>query len=313
MIKSLVDKVLRKPTADAKVIFNPSSGDAAQSDEQLEQIRTTLHDLGLKTDVTRVRPHSHIHRVAARAAKRGTPFVVACGGDNTIDLAARGIVGTETALVIVPTGTRNNIALALNLPEDVASAAQLVKTGQRSQVDVGRAQIVGRHVIFLELITIGLSAAMFPGMDEAQKGNLGKIGDLLSTFISHPAVNFDLCLEQGREKISVQALTLVVMNMPYLGANSQIASDVDYRDGLLDVFLYGDLGKLELLSHLIQITQGATDDPRVRHLRVKQIEIKTDAPLPVMLDGNVLSDKVLRGRTLRLECLPRRLNVMIPA
>lgn len=312
MLRSVVDKVLPKPSADAKVIFNPSSGDAAKSDAQLEEVLTTLHGLGLKTDLFLVRPNSQIHRVAARAARRGTPFVVACGGDNTVDLAARGIIGSDTALVVVPTGTRNNIAHSLSLPEGISDALRLIKTGQRLQVDVGRVHLVGRQTVFLELLTIGLTAAMFPAMDEAQKGDLRKIGDLLGTFITQPAATFHLNLDHGEQEISVQALTLVVLNMPYLGANFQIASSVDYRDGLLDVFVYADLGKLDLLTHAAQIAQGFTDDPRVRHLRVQHIEIETDPPLPIMLDGNVLNERALRHRVLTLEAVPRMLNIMTP-
>lgn len=312
MLKSVVDKVLHKPTADAKVIFNPNSGDVAKSDAQLEEVLTTLHGLGLKTDLFLIRPNSYVHRVAARAARRGIPFVVACGGDNTIDLAARGIVGSNTALVVVPTGTRNNIARSLHLPQELSEAVRLVKTGQRLQVDVGRVHLVGRQTIFLELLAIGLTAAIFPAMDEAQKGDLGKIGDLLGTFITQPEATFHLNLDHGEQEISVQALTLVVLNMPYLGANFQIASSVDYLDGLLDVFVYADLGKLELLTHAAQIAQGFTDDPRVRHVRVKHIEIETDPPLPIMLDGNVVNERALRHRVLTLEAVPRMLNIMTP-
>lgn len=313
MLRSVVEKVVHKPTTDAKVIFNASSGDVAASDAQLEEVMTTLKELGLKTDLHVVRPNGHIHHVAARAAKRGTPYVVACGGDNTIDLAARGIIGSNTTLVVVPTGTRNNIAHSLELPKDIPESVRLVTTGKRLEVDVGRVHLVGRQTIFLELLTIGLTAAMFPAMDEAQKGDLGRIGDLLATFITQPAATFRLNLDHGEQIISVQALTIVVLNMPYLGANFQIASSVDYLDGLLDVFVYADLGKLDLLTHAAQIAQGFTDDPRVRHLRVKHIEIETDPPLPIMLDGNVVKEKALRRRVLTLEAAPRMLKVMTQA
>jgi diacylglycerol kinase (ATP) len=307
---SILDKILHRETPDARVVFNPSSGDPEQSETQLDQVLTTLRSLGLKTKVTRVGPRSRIHHITARAAKRGVPFVVACGGDNTIDLAARGISGTQTTLVIVPTGTRNNIARSLNLPQDIVSATHLISTGKRSQVDVGRVQVAGRETVFLELMTIGLGAAMFPSMDAAQKGDLARLGDLLGTFISHSPSIFHLNLDEGRQEIHLEALMLLALNMPYLGANFQIASSVDYTDGLLDVFVYADLGKLDLLTHALQVAQGFTDDLRVRHMRVKQLEVHTDPPMPVMLDGTVFSEKLLRHRSMILSSAPRMLNVM---
>lgn len=308
----LLDKILHRGIPDVRVIFNPSSGNRELAETQLEQVLTALREMGLNTRTTRIHPNSRIHHTTARAAKRGVPFIVVLGGDNTMDLAARGIFGTPTTLVVVPTGTRNNIAHSLELPQDVVKAVSLIQTGQKQQIDVGRVEVAGRQIFFLELMSIGLTAAMFPSMDQAQKGNLASIGDLLNTFISQPGGTFQLTLDPNVEPISIQALTLVVLNMPYLGANFQIATSVDYCDGLLDVFLYAELGKLDLLTHAAQVARGFTDDPRVRHLRVRQIEINTDPPLPVMLDGNVLSERVLRRRSMRLSIAPRMLNVMAP-
>lgn len=309
---SIIDKALHRNIPDVQVIFNPNSGDVAKSDAQLAEVLTTLGELELSSRVFRIQPNSRIHHVAAHAARRGIPFIVACGGDNTIDLVARGIVGTNTTLVVGPTGTRNNVALALKLPTELADAVRLVKTGQRTQIDAGRVHVSGRQTVFLELLTVGLTAAMFPSMDLAQKGDLGKLGDLLSTFITHTPAKFFLNLDRGKQIISVDALTLVVLNMPFLGANFQIASSIDYSDGLLDVFVYADLGKLDLITHALQVAQGFTDDPRVRHLRVREIEIQTDPPMPIMLDGTVLKESALRRRALKLEAAPRLLNIMVP-
>lgn len=308
----MIDRILPRHLPDVQIIFNPNSGDVTRSDAQLAQVVSTLGEEGFTSHVFRVKPNSRIHHVAAHAARRGIPFLVVCGGDNTIDLAARGIAGSKTTLVVGPTGTRNNIALALKLPADLAEAVRLVNTGQRAQIDGGWVHFGRRRSPFLELLTVGLTAAMFPAMDSAQKGDLAKIGDLFSTFIQHTPATFQLNIDRGKQIITVQALTLVVLNMPYLGANFQIASSVDYTDGLLDVFVYADLGKLELITSVLQIAQGFMDDPRVRHLRVQEIEIQTDPPMPIMLDGTVLKSSAMRRGTLKVQAAPRLLNVMTP-
>lgn len=295
------------PLQTAQVIFNPGSGDAAESDAQLDLTVSTLRDLKLQTKVQRVDPDMSIPEFARAAAQGGAHFIVAGGGDNTIDLVARGLVGTRTRLVIVPTGTRNNIARALNIPLDVAEATRLIATGKRVYADMGRVLIETREIYFLELVTVGLGAAMFPAMDDAQHGNLARVGDLLATFITNPASNFRLNLDHGRQRLNVEAQTMVVLNMPFLGANFQIGSSVDWRDGLLDVFVYADLGKLDLLTHAVQVAQGFTDDPRVRHLRVKHLEIQTDPALPVMIDGEILESQLLK-----IHRAPRALRVMVP-
>src|SRR6266699_1615974 len=134
------------PLQTAQVIFNPSSGDAAQSDAQLELILATLRELKVQAGVQRLDPEIAIPEFTRTAAKGGAHYIVACGGDNTIDLVARGLVGTTTRLVIVPTGTRNNIARALNIPLDVTEATRLIATGERVYTDMGRVVILKREI-----------------------------------------------------------------------------------------------------------------------------------------------------------------------
>lgn len=292
----------------ALFIFNPNSGDAAQSDAQLAQIKSVLDELRVETQVVTLTPNLSVSDIAKDAAKRGIQYVIASGGDNTMDAVARGIVGTHSRLVIIPTGTRNNIAHALNLPLDVAEATRLIGTGKRIKVDMGRIRTGDGFIYFLELVSVGLGAAMFTGLDEAQKGNIAKIGDLLSTFISHPPSDFTFNLDRGRQKLNVQALTMVVLNMPFIGANFQLSSYVDFQDGLLDVFVYADIGKLDLLTHALQVAQGVTDDSRIRHLRVKNLVVDTYPVLPVMIDG-----EILESHHLEISRAAGALNVMVPA
>lgn len=291
----------------AFVIFNPNSGDTTQSEAQLAEITTTLNQLNIENAVITLTPELSCTDIARDAAKRGIRYLVASGGDNTIDMAARGVVGTHTRLVIVPTGTRNNVARALNIPHEISDAVRLIETGERVKVDMGCVRSGEQEHYFLELLSIGLGAAMFPALDEAQKGNVARIGDLLSTFISHPPSKFSLDLDHGEQKLELEALTIVVLNMPYLGANFQLSKYVDFQDGLLDAFVYSDIGKLDLLTHALQVSQGVTDDPRVRHLRIKELVVDTDPPLPVLIDG-----EILEGHHFTIRRARHALNIMAP-
>jgi diacylglycerol kinase (ATP) len=295
------------PKRTATVLYNAKSGDTTNTATELDLIGTTLRELNVTAQVIKIEPGLDIPTVTQQAARGGAQYVIAVGGDNTIDAAARGLIGTHSRLVIVPTGTRNNIAHSLNIPTDIHEAMRLIADGERIKVDMGWVRAGGREIFFLELVAVGLAAAMFPALDETQKGNLAKLGDLLGTFITHPASNFRLNLDRGRQKLEVQALTLAVMNMPFLGANFQLAPNVDSRDGLLDVFVYADFGKLDMLTYAAQVAQGFTDDPRVKHLRIKSLVVETDPPLPIMVDGEMLES----GR-LDIRRSPRALRVMVP-
>ena len=296
----------------AQLIFNPSAGDATASQGQLQLLLDTLRALDVHADVYWVQPNSRVPAVAARAARQRIPYVIVAGGDGTVASAARGLVGSGAALVVIPTGTRNNIARRLSIPLDLRQAAELIRTGTRARVDLGRVKLLGRETYFVEVATIGLSAALFAPADDVMHGNLTRLGDLLATFVTHPPAQFHLNLDRGRLKITVEAYLLVVMNMPFLGANYQLTPEANPMDGLLDVFLYADLNKLDLVNYAVQLTRGAVEDERVRHLRVKQFTVATEPPMPVMLDGQVLQSRILKQRTLKIRAYPRGLTILTP-
>ena len=92
--------------------------------------------------------------------------------------------------------------------------------------------------------------------------------------------------------------------MPFMGANFQIAPDVSFDDRHLDVFVYSDLSKRDLIGQAMQPPDTAPD-ARIQRFRAKKISISTEPAMPVMADGVMLND----GR-LTVTVRPRGLYVM---
>ncbi|HKA05174.1 MAG TPA: acylglycerol kinase family protein, partial [Acidimicrobiales bacterium] len=81
--------------------------------------------LGAVADVTTVvtNRRGHATRFAQDAASRGVEVVAALGGDGTLNEAANGIAGTDTALAVLPGGSTNVFARIIGLPNDPVAAA----------------------------------------------------------------------------------------------------------------------------------------------------------------------------------------------
>ncbi|HUY08095.1 MAG TPA: acylglycerol kinase family protein [Candidatus Dormibacteraeota bacterium] len=58
-------------------------------------------------------------------AKEAVQVLFACGGDGTLRSAASALVGTETALAVLPSGTGNVLALNLRLPSDITGGVRV--------------------------------------------------------------------------------------------------------------------------------------------------------------------------------------------
>jgi len=86
----------------------------------------------------------------------------------------------------------------------------------------------------------------------------------------------------------MSAYMVLIANMPYIGPRFQISPDVSWNDNRLDVFVFSDMSKLDLISYAMQSTNGAVEDARIKHYRVKRLKIHSDPPMPVLADGMLL-------------------------
>jgi diacylglycerol kinase (ATP) len=259
----------------------------------------------IQSEVLLVQPGLRLDLLARSAARAGAKMVIVSGGDGTIENVALGLVGSQTTLGIIPTGTRNNLARSLGIPtNDLAGAAALLRKGRRLSIDVGQVRRRKARRFFLEAGVIGLASALYPSSDDIQHGDLGRIAEFISTLVSAVPSEIRLCLDNRRNEVVAHAHLVIVANMPFMGANFQIAPDVLFGDRYLDVFVYSDLSKRELIGQAMQ-SPDAAPDARIQRFRAKTVTITTNPAMPVMADGVSLGDGAV---TVMLH--PQRLKVM---
>lgn len=95
-----------------------------------------------KLEVEETIARNHASDIAREAAERGFDATLVFGGDGTINEAAQGLAGTETALGILPGGTTNVMARSLGIPADPVEATAFVgarlRSGTRRRINLGR-------------------------------------------------------------------------------------------------------------------------------------------------------------------------------
>ncbi len=271
----------------AILIFNPASGNPAESATQLLELLRQLQTVRIQAQVLVVQPQMRLGALARRAVRDGAKMVIVSGGDGTIENVALGLVGSSTTLGIIPTGTRNNLARSLGIPtNNLAGAVALLRKGRRLKIDVGQVRRGQLSRYFLEAGAVGLASALFPSADDIQHGDLGKIAEFISTLVSAAPSEIRLRFDHHRHEIITHAHLVIVANMPFMGANFQIAPDVLFDDRRLDVFVYSELSKRDLIGQAMR----SMNDERIQRFRVKSIEIRAIPPMPVMADGVSVGD-----------------------
>jgi YegS/Rv2252/BmrU family lipid kinase len=216
--------------------------------------------------------------------------VIAMGGDGTLEAVLRGMVGRKARLGIIPTGTKNNMAKSLGIPEDIEQACALIASKNTRKLDVGQVRVKnGKKLYFFELTAIGLVAALYPNAKKLADGKLSHLKDAALTLIhQEPDPTVYLTLDD-ESKIEIKTMLVVVSNAPMFGDNFLVAPDASLTDGLLDISVYPNFSKAELLAYYTQIRDvGYSANVKVQRYRARQLEIKASPKMEVMADGVML-------------------------
>src|SRR5215470_7629096 len=142
----------RPPTA-ALLIVDPVSG-KGRGAAVAERASRTLREGGLANEVVYSRSPADPGELACAAVRDRCPLVIAVGGDGLVSQVAGALVGSDSALGVVPAGVGNDFARGLGIPLDPVQACTLLTRGRVRKVDVGQAN--GRY--FLSVAAMGFAA-----------------------------------------------------------------------------------------------------------------------------------------------------------
>ncbi len=228
--------------------------------------------------------------------------VVAVGGDGTIGVVASELLGSSTALGVLPGGSIMNIPRMLGVPRDLAGAATVLATGVVRTIDVGEA----RGQPFFESASVGMNAAMFK---EAQRFESGDRMSILRAFwvaFRYRPARMQIELDDGI--IRTRALTVTVSNGPYTGTGMTVAPDAQLDDGCLDIRVFEHFSKWELVRHFASIAFGRRRYvPHISTHRSRFVRISSRHPLPARADSRDLGSTPVEFRV-----LPSALRVIVP-
>src|SRR6187551_3377798 len=121
------------------VIVNPKSAAGATSAKWAEMASDLRTHFG-PFNVAFTRGPGKGVELAQAAAIAGRKFIIACGGDGTINEVANGIIrsGADAELGVLPSGTGGDFRRTLGIPSDIPEAAVSLRDGVTKVMDVGK-------------------------------------------------------------------------------------------------------------------------------------------------------------------------------
>lgn len=258
-------------------IWNPQSGSAPEEHELREAF-------GPDVELVETTPDDPGEGQSRQAVERGTATVVACGGDGTVRACLEPLLGTETALAIVPLGTGNLLAANLDLPAGLDAAADVAVRPVRT-IDVGRAN----GEAFAVMAGSGFDAAMIGGADDDQKGRFGVLAYVLAGARHVRDALVPTTVEvDGRPWYRGRTSMVLVGNMGSMMNGIEVHPDAEPDDGLLDVAVLSARSMRDWASVLVRLVTGR---PHRRDLvsraQGRTVTIRTDRAREYEIDGEV--------------------------
>jgi diacylglycerol kinase family enzyme len=310
------------PTVRVLLIVNSSASSVtARGRVVITKALSADHDVTVAETTRR----GHATRLAQGAAAEGVDVVVVLGGDGTLNEAANGLAGSDTALAPLPGGSTNVFARTLGLPDDPieATGVLLDALAHDSFRRVGLGSVNGRYFLFH--VGIGFDAAVVAQVE--RRGSLKRWANhvlfgwaALDTWVRH--------YDRGRPHFSVRvpgtptiddALFTVCLNTdPYTFVGTRpftLAREATLDRGLAVVTLR-TLDAVPLVGVLLSALGSGTRLRRSRHVShlVDVTEVMIDSylprpgPVPYQVDGDYLGD--LDRLEIRHE--PEVLRLVIP-
>jgi diacylglycerol kinase (ATP) len=246
--------------------------------------------------------------LAREAAEAGAELVLSVGGDGTANETAQGLLGSPTALGIVPVGSGNGLARCLRIPLDPARALAALEDGVDRAIDVGTAN--GRP--FLNVGGAGFDAVVgadfhVSGRSGRRRGILSYV--LLSLFRVARYRAEPLRLEADGERHELRPFLVCLANGPQYGGGATIARGAKLDDGRLDIVMIDDAPRPVLLANIPRLFAGRLDRSRLyRRLTATNAVLTGHAPFAYHRDG----EPEVPVARLEVGLLPRGLKIRSP-
>lgn len=289
--------------AELPVVFNPAA-DRGRAAAREEELKRGLEEHGLRPVFFRTTKPGEATEIAREFARKNAPVLAAAGGDGTLNEVAQALVGTETALGIIPLGSGNDFLRSLVGRVDLFDALRRLAHGKPKPVDVGEAN--GR--CYLNSLGMGIDGQIAEDFIRWKflRGELGYLWAALYEVARFGP--FELSVKTDAEEFSFPGLMVSVMNGSHTAGGFHIAPGANLTDGALNLIAVRHYPRIFRVPILLKVRAGRhLGLSGVKAALVRWAEVRTDRPLRVYVDGELLP----RTRELSVRVHPGALLVVL--
>jgi diacylglycerol kinase (ATP) len=276
-------------------IVNPAAG-GGRSRKLLPSALDRLRSGGLQIDIAETTSPGQATELARVAYQRGARRFIAVGGDGTSFEIVNGLyplaAGFEPpTLGFLPLGTGNSFLRDFS-DRGVEYAIESLLAGRIRACDVLRLRHGEGVLHYINILSMGFSADVAT-LRARRFSHWGELGYITSIFLTLARFNrrpFPVRVEGQNAFDDRPCLFLTFNNSKFTGGTMMIAPKADISDGLIEYVRWGPIGRIGLIRNLPTLYDGThIQHPLAERKAARHIEFSLDAPVDVMIDGEVLT------------------------
>lgn len=299
------------------VIVNPNAGNG-KGKKDWNRIKTIFERENIKISHKFTGAKGDAVHITHDAIAAGYRKIVSVGGDGTLNEVVNGIFtqsicsSLEMTIGMIPVGTGNDWGRMFGIPLLYEGSVKLIGENRAMAHDIGLLKYYDgtteKKRYFINIAGFGFEAVVVrksnKQKDKGRSNRAVYLFNLLSSLITYSNSNVNLVIDGFATQANVFSVN--VGNGRYCGGGMRQTPDAMPDDGVFDVTVIKDMGRIEIIRNLNILYDGTIlSHPKVDGYRAKNIRVESEEELFAEADGESL------GHTpLEFSIIPAGINVI---
>jgi len=221
--------------------------------------------------------------ISRKAIEDKIDIVVAVGGDGTVNECAKAVIGTDTALGVIPCGSGNGFAYHIGMEKNIEQSIKQLNNCSITSID----SCTANGIPFVNVSGIGFDAYIAHLFANLTNRGFSNYIKLIYKELKYKARNYTIDYDGKTEQVN--AILISFANASQYGNNFQISPHAKTDDGLIDFVIVKDFPRWKILALLLKIAKGKAHLSKyIRIIQTDKMSITTNEKV-IHLDGEPYS------------------------
>lgn len=284
-------------------IINPASN-GGRTAKSWPRFYDYLSNYNLNIEEIYTEYPGHAVKLAKNAVLKGYKYIMAVGGDGTVNEIINGLIENDKLLnpdlnlIVFSQGTGSDLIRSLNISSQVEEIVKIIKRYRSKKIDLIKVEYLSNEYdkkcrYFVNVADCGLGAEVAARVNKSNKltdGSLSYLFAVFSALLKYKNRKVEI-IADGNKIFSGQLNTAVVANGKYFGGGIKVAPEAELNSGKINVILLKDFSRIGIILNLIKGYRGShLKHPKVESFTAENLKIYSEPKMNLEVDGENIAE-----------------------